>query len=317
MLPSAADRLWCLKYRPTEVKDYAFSSDSDRELTNKILSSKSIPHLLLSGPAGTGKSTLAFLLAKNCINVDDYDTDVLVINASDNNSVDDMRELIKNHITSFASGSYKLVILQEADYLTPNAQGILRDYMEVHEAHARFILTCNALHKIDKAIASRCQRLVVDTPDKKQVALIVANILVKENVKIPNVEMVYEHIDTFYPDVRSIIQSLQQNSSTGTLRPPSGSSLGQELRSTILTSLERDDWMGMAKSLPTIVPDYAWDEVYEIFYTNIDKSPSFNSTTNKWGDAILTICEYMVQNNCSKPAINGAAFCVQMSKMTK
>lgn len=315
MVPSAVDKIWCMKYRPSNVADYAFTSDSDKELVTNIISTKNIPHLLLSGPAGTGKSTLAFILAKTCINPDDYDTDVLVINASDNNSVDDMREMIKNHISSYASGAYKLVLLQEADYLTQNAQGILRDYMETFEEYARFILTCNHVHKIDPAIKSRCQKLTIDSPDRRQVVINLAKMLVAENIKVPSSDLIYEHMNAFYPDVRSIIQSLQQNSASGTLRPPSGSAVTDELKTVLVDSIKSDDWLKLARVLPTMVPDYLWDEIFEMVYKNLELSPSFNSSMPKWSEAIITICSYMVQNNCAKPAINGAAFCVEMSKL--
>lgn len=314
---SISNSLWCIKYRPSTIDQYAFSSIDHAELIAKIVETKNIPHLLLSGPPGTGKSSLALLLAKLCIDPDDYASDVLVINASDNNSVDDMREMIKNHITSFANGPYKLVILQEADYLTQNAQGILRDYMEVYESHARFILTCNALHKIDAAIKSRCQKLVIDTPDKKTVTVVVSKMLIAENVRIPVIDHIYDHIDQFYPDVRSIIQSLQQCSSTGALKPPSGSMVTSEITDAVLKGIRADAWMNMAKELPKLVPDYGWEDFFEIVYNNLELSPKFHAASPLWGEGILTICEYMVNSNCAKPAINGAAFCVQMDKHIK
>ena len=132
--------LWVEKYRPKKVEDYVFRDNAQRKQVASWIKEGSIPHLLLSGTAGIGKTTLARVLC-NELNIEDYD--VLEINASRENNVDTVRDKIINFVQMIPFGPFKVVLLDEADYLTPNAQAILRGVMETYSNHSRFILTCN------------------------------------------------------------------------------------------------------------------------------------------------------------------------------
>ena len=167
--------LWVEKYRPTNLDTYV-GNDFIKDKVKLYLETGDVPHLLLYGRAGTGKTTLAKIITKN------IDCDMMYINASDENNVDNVRTKIKNFASSIGFKPLKVIILDEADFLTPNAQAALRNLMETFSKTTRFILTCNYAERIIDPIQSRCQSFQVIPPDKKQVAKQLVDILGSEDV---------------------------------------------------------------------------------------------------------------------------------------
>lgn len=208
--------LWVEKYRPNTIDGYVFRDSHQKELIESWVKQGSIPHLLFSGNAGIGKTTLAKILL-NELEVDDLD--VLEINASRTNSVEDVRDKIVNFVQMIPFGNFKVVLLDEADYLSPNAQAALRGVMEEYHTTSRFILTCNYPNRIIPAIHSRCQGFHFERTDITEFTARVATILVSEEI-----DFELDTLDTFvkatYPDLRKCIQSVQQNSINGTLHSP-------------------------------------------------------------------------------------------------
>ena len=201
--------LWVEKYRPKSLDTY-IGNKGMKEAVAKFISSGDVPHLMLSGPAGTGKTTIAKIIS-NMI-----ECDCLYINASDENSVDTVRNKIKNFAAGASFKDLKIIILDEADYITPAAQAALRNLMETYSRTTRFIITCNYIERMIQPIVSRTQHFHVIPPSKKDVAKHIADILTTERVafELSDLKVL---LDAHYPDIRKVIQECQLHSHSGVL----------------------------------------------------------------------------------------------------
>jgi DNA polymerase III delta prime subunit len=216
--------LWVEKYRPTSVKDYVFRDTKQKKQVSSWVDSGAIPHLLFSGSAGTGKTTLAKVLL-NELGVDGGD--VMMINASNENNVDTMRTKINGFASSLPfSGDFKYVLLDEADYLSPNAQAILRNMMETYSTTCRFVLTCNYPNKVIPAIHSRCQGYHIEKLDTQEFTARVATIAITESVDV-DLETLDVYVRSTYPDLRKCINMVQQNVVDGKLQAPGAGESGE------------------------------------------------------------------------------------------
>ena len=202
--------LWTEKYRPNTVENYVFRDQSQKEQVQGWINGKTIPHLLFSGAPGIGKTTLAKILI-NELQIDSYD--VLEINASRENSVDVIRERISNFVATMPFGDLKIVLLDEADYVSPNGQAALRGVMEQYATTARFILTCNYPNRVIPALHSRCQGFHIERIDQTEFTARVAKILVDENIEID-----IDTLDTFvkatssnYPNLTIVLEQAKDH----------------------------------------------------------------------------------------------------------
>ena len=301
--------LWVEKYRPNTISGYVFRDDHQRRQVETWIKDSSIPHLLLSGSAGIGKTTLAKILIHE-LGIEDYD--VLEINASRTNSVDDVRDKITNFVQMIPFGPFKVVLLDEADYLSPNAQAALRGVMEEYHATARFILTCNYPNRIIPALHSRCQGFHVERTDLTEFTARVATILVDEMVDF-DLETLDNYVKVTYPDLRKCINLIQQNVNEGRLNAPNkGDEGAADWKFDMVELFNAGKITEARKLLCGKLRAEEMEEVYRWLYDNLS---IFGSEENQ-DKAILIIKQGLVDHTiCADAEINLAATLVKLSKL--
>ena len=272
--------LWVEKYRPQTLEGYV----GNEVIKNKVsdyLSQGSIQNLLLHGVAGTGKTTLAKLIANN------LNCDLLYINASDERGIDTIREKIIPFASSLGFGDVKIVILDEADYITPQAQATLRNTMESFSGNTRFILTCNYLERIISPLQSRCQTLEIKPPSKQDVAWRCVDICKNEKVDIDNIAL-KTIVNAHYPDIRKIINTIQGSVVNHVVKLDK-STLKDDLNDQVITLLISNSKLSDIRQVLADSGSREFDGIFRALYDNLDKF-----TMNK-GAAILIIAKYQYE----------------------
>ena len=258
--------LWVEKYRPTTMDGYIGNEHFVTKLKNWI-EEGDIPHILLFGPAGTGKTTAGKIITSNIA------CDLLFINASDENSVDTIRNKIRGFAQGIGFEELSIVFLDEADFVTPQGQAALRNLMETFSDHCRFILTANYLERIIAPVQSRCQVFEVIPPSRKDAAIHVAGILDKEGVTFSPIDLKLL-VDAHYPDLRQIINDAQNHTIDGELQVEARQIAESDYKSSVLQILTgkgspKDKFQSVRQAIADAkVRDYA--PLYRLLFDRVD-----------------------------------------------
>jgi replication factor C small subunit len=299
--------LWTEKYRPSTIGNYVFRDDNQRQQVTGWVSDGALPHLLFSGAPGTGKTTLAKVLLAE-LEVDSMD--ILEINASNENNVDTIRNKITNFSSTMPFGDIKYVLLDEADYITPNGQAALRGVMEMYHTSCRFILTCNYPQRIIPALHSRCQGFHIEKLDIQEFTARLATICIEEGVEI-DLETLDTYVQASYPDLRKSINLVQQNVVDNVLQRPQAGDQSQS------------DWMlnaiemfkaGQYKDARTLICTQArpeeYDDIYKFMYRNLEL---WGTTAIQQDQAVIIIRNGMAKSSlCADPEINLSATLIEL-----
>lgn len=302
--------LWVEAYRPKTIDGYVFRDAHQKQQVESWIKQGTIPHLLFSGNAGIGKTTLAKILF-NELDLNPYD--ILEINASRTNSVEDVRDKIVNFVQMIPFGDFKVVLLDEADYLSPNAQAALRGVMEEYHTTARFILTCNYPNRIIPALHSRCQGFHIERVDVTEFTARVAEILITESV-----EFDIDTLDTFvkatYPDLRKCINMVQMNSMDGKLHTPEKGDAGEADYKIEMVELFKHGKIGEARKL--LCSQARPEEMEDIYRWMYDNIALFGADEATQDNAVLIIKQGLVDHTLvADPEINLAATLIRLARL--
>ncbi len=302
--------LWTEKYRPKTIDGYVFTDISVKEQVEEWIKEGACPHLLLHGPAGTGKTTLAKILI-NQLGIDDYD--FLQVNASRDNGVDFLKTKIEGFVSTLPFGHLKIVLLDEADYLSPNAQGLLRGLMETYQAQARFILTCNLAYKIIPPLKSRCHEISINKTDSTEFTARAATVLVEEGIEF-DLDTLDSYVKATYPDLRKCLNLLQPNSGTGKLvSPKEESSSTADYKVAMVDLFKAGRIKDARKLLCSQARPEEMDEIFRWMYDNLDL---WSKTDEGQDEAIVIIRRGLVNHSLAgDPEINLSATIVELSQI--
>ena len=300
--------LWVEKYRPVNLDTY-IGNDQLKSKVEVYLESGDLPHLLLFGKAGTGKTTLAKLLVNN------IECDYLYINASDENSVDTVRNKVRQFASTVGFKDLKIIILDECDYITPNAQAALRNLMETFSKHCRFILTCNYVERIIDPIQSRCQIFEIIPPSKVEVAQRLNQILEEEeiNYELQDLKIL---IDSNYPDIRRTINSAQRNVVNLQLKLDTNSIIQNDYKLKLLEILKTQDKKNAFKNIRQLVADSQIRDFADLFRLLYDEVDSYGK--GHVAECILVIAKYELSDSqVVDKEINAMAMVIELLGVIK
>ena len=300
--------LWTEQYRPKISSEYVFRDNSQRQQVETWIAEKSIPHLLFSGGPGTGKTTLAKVLCK-ALEVED--ADVLQINASRQTGVDDVRYKMTNFASTMPWGEFKVILLDEGDYLSPNAQGALRGVMEQYHEVLRFIITCNYPQKIIPAIHSRCQGFHIQNLDQTEFIVRVGEILAKENIEF-EIDVLDTYVKATYPDLRKTINNVQLHCIDNKLILPIDVNSSDDYKLAMVGLFREGKIKDARKLICEQVKLDEYEDVFKFLYRNLE----FWGDEDKQDEAILIIRNGLVKHGMiADPEINLSATLIELEKL--
>jgi len=273
--------LWVEKYRPQVLENYIGNEVIKSKIAD-YLKQGSIQNLLFHGVAGTGKTTLAKLITKN------LNCDLLYLNASDERGIDTIREKIIPFASTMGFNDVKIVILDEADYLTPQAQATLRNTIESCSKTTRFIFTCNYLERIISPLQSRCQTFEITPPSKLNIVKHLKDIIDRENIKVKANDLAIV-VNNYYPDIRKIINTIQGSIIDNQIKIDNNSLKNTQLGGLVVDALIKKTKLSEIRQILADSGAREFDGLFKVLYNNVNKY------TNRDGEAILIIAKYQYE----------------------
>lgn len=285
-------RLWTELYRPKTIDGYVFRDEKQKQQISKWIASGALPHMLLSGAPGTGKTTLIKILL-NELGVNPFD--VLEVNASRDNGVDYIKDTIEAFSTTMGFGEMKYIFLDEADGLSKQAQGVLRGTIEKYEVNVRFLLTCNYPHKIIDAIKSRCEtgRMHIEKLDRDSYDTKLITILGEQNIEI-DFDAFESIVQKTYPDLRRGISMIQANSINGKLvQPDAGNDEASDYKTDMIALFRAKRFKEARQLICEKISKDEYEDIYTFMYQNVD---IWGETDNKQNLSIIAIRDGIVNH---------------------
>lgn len=279
--------LWVEKYRPLTL-DTFISDEPFKKQIAEYIKNNDIPHLLFYGNPGCGKSTIANIIVKN------MKCDYMYINASDENGIDVVRDKIKTFAHTASIHDLKIIILDEADYMTVNGQSALRSLMEEYSQYTRFILTGNYVEKIIDPIISRCQVFNLFSPNAKSIFGFILEILKSESIKFESQDVVF-YVKQLYPDIRKIVNTIQKQSITGVLIKDEIAVSNSDVKNKLIGILKNKTSKQQALTdirqllLNNNITDFT--EFYTFLYSKVEEI-----SNDKMAQIVVTLAEYQYQS---------------------
>ena len=299
--------LWVEKYRPKDLVSY-IGNDTIKDFIKLMIEKQDIPHLLLFGSAGTGKTTLAKMLVGN------IPCDYLYLNASTEGVIDTVRDKLRNFAMGAGFKPLKIVILDESDGFSREGQGALRNMMESYSAHTRFILTCNYIEKMNPAIVSRCQTFEIKPISKREVALKLVSILQSEKITFTQEDVVF-CVNTYYPDIRKVINFAQQSNINGALKISKEAAIEVDLLNKLVDLLKHPSRPGVFNEIRQIVVEIDPNSLETVYRYLFDKIDSY--AKGKEAVVIIELAESLVQSQGLIPKARDIPFCACMYKLLR
>lgn len=306
-------KIWAESYRPKSIQEYVFKDKNQKKQIEKWIAAGALPHILLTGGPGTGKTTLAKVLL-NELNINEFD--IKEVNASQDNGVDFIRETIVKFAETMGYGDMRYVLLDEADYLSINSQAVLRNIMERYSGSVRFILTANYPHKIIPAIKSRTEagRMHIDKLDKDEFTLRLCNILIAENVEF-DMDVVDVLVQATYPDLRRGISIIQANSYDGKLHLPETTEIVNDYKIDMIALFRAGKYKEARQLICSQITQEEYEDIYRFMYQNLE---IWGDDEEKQNKCILVIRDGLVKHtSCADVELNLSATLVELEMVNK
>ena len=303
-----SNTLWVEKYRPSSLDTY-IGNDHLKSKVSVYIESGDLPHLLLYGKAGTGKTTLAKILVKQ------IECDFIYVNASDVRRVDDLIPKVRGFAATIGFKDKKIIILDEVDYISGHSQAALRNLMETFSRHCRFILTCNYVERIIDPIQSRCQSFQIIPPSRSEVAQRMVQILKEEDI-VYDLDDLKILINSGYPDIRRVINSAQRQSINGKLKVDKQSIVENDYKLKLLEILETQDKKSAFKNIRQLVADSKITDFADLFRLLYDEVDSYGK--GHVAECILVIAKYELSDGqVVDKEINAMAMLIELLGVIK